>query len=82
MDLPTKSIPPILEIYKRNPDILKRGFLAMQPPTVPNCTLEDEMKTPAHRPSVQQMIKDGRKPNKFKKYWKSNTGLGYYPFNR
>ena len=78
---------PILEIYGRNPNILGRAFIGLNvdgemsaPPVT--CTLKDELKTPAHRPSVQAMIKDGRQTNKFKKFWSSRTGLGYYPFHR
>ena len=82
MDLPTSSIHGILENYGRNSDILKKAILGIHPPEPAHCTLEEEALPPAHRPSVQKMIEEGRKADKFKKFWRSNTGLGYYPFHR
>lgn len=81
MDLPTKSIPTILENFSRNNDILTKVFIGVKDPKPVTCTLEEEFQTPVHRPSVKRMIEEGR-PNKFKNVWTPRTGLGYYPFHR
>ena len=81
-DLPIHSMEAVAGDLKRDRDVLKKDFLRVRPPSEPTCTLEDEMKKPSDRPSVQQMIKIGRKAPKYKVFWEPNTGLDYYPFKR
>ncbi len=78
----TKTIPTLLEEYGRDHDVLRRGFVAFKERPDPACTLEDELKPPHERPSVQQMILDGRRPWKYAQPFEPNTGLDYDPFHR
>ena len=78
----------MLDELQRDADLLRR-FLVLndtdvEPEAPPPCTLEDEMKPPALRPSVQRLIAIGSEPLA---RWNADevnerTGLGYYPFNR
>ena len=50
--------------------------------TPPPCTLEDELKTPANRPSVQRLVDMGKTAPKYTHVWDDRTSLGYYPFKK
>ena len=50
--------------------------------TPPPCTLEDELKTPANRPSVQRLVDIGKTAPKYTHVWDDRTSLGYYPFKK
>lgn len=84
-DMPNNSLSPLLEEFRRDTDILRKTFVALDNDwPEPKCTLEEEMLPPAYRPSIQKMIEEGRKPHRFKDHhtWKPKTGLDYYPFHR
>ena len=46
------------------------------------CTLEDEFKPPAERPSIKEMMELGRRRPLHKKIWNPKTGMDFYPFHR
>ena len=82
-DLKTNSIPTIMDEYNRDKDIIQKYIIAADEPVV-SCpqNYDDELLPPAERPSVNELIKTGRRPPKFRKVWKDKTGLDYYPFHR
>ena len=53
-------------------------------PVEPKCPAEydSELLPPSERPSVQELIRVGRRPPRFRKIFKDKTGLDYYPFHR
>jgi len=69
--------------YRRDKDIIQQFFLSKTDEEF-KCaeTLDDEMKPPAERPSIQTLIEQGRRPPRFKKIFNPKTGLDYYPFHR
>ena len=85
IDVRTNDIPKIIDEYNRDKDIIQQFFKAKDKDeaqiTCPN-TLDDERKPPAERPSIQKLVKEGRKPHKFSKIFDSKTGLDYNPFHR
>jgi len=82
-DVKTTDIPKLKDEYRRDREIIQHWFMSKTDETF-KCaeTLDDEMKPPAERPSIQTMIEQGRRPPRFKKIFDSKTGLGYYPFHR
>ena len=72
----------------RDKEVMRRSFFAIdtttdareKPPL--QCTFDDEMKPPAERPSIQEMIKLGGDKPRYTKQWNPKTGLDYYPFHR
>jgi len=83
IDVRTQDLVKIQDEYKRNRDIIQQTILSKSE-EVFQCaeTLDDEMKPPAERPSVQTLIEQGRRPPRFKKIFDQKTGLDYYPFHR
>merc|ERR1711860_458336 len=85
-DLRTKDIPEFDAEIGLDNDVLRRNFLSVEKTDLLKsglvCTLEDELKSPADRPSIQALIEQGRRPPKFTKPFKFKTGLNYYPFAR
>ena len=54
-DLPTSSIPTILDEYRRDQDVLRKAFVSTDiydKRPEPICTLQEEMQPPSKRPSV------------------------------
>lgn len=49
---------------KRDVDVIRATYITLSPPTKIECTLEEEMKPPAYRPSVQDMMKKSQVPKK------------------
>jgi len=82
-DLKTKSITGIKDEFLRDKDIVQQSILAVtdEQCTCPQ-TYNDELLPPAERPSVQELIRVGRRPPRFRKIFKDKTGLDYYPFHR
>jgi len=83
LDLTTASIPIIRDEYSRDKDIVQKFLLARDSDT-PTCPAEfdEELLPPGERPSVQELIRVGRRPPRFRKIFKDKTGLDYYPFHR
>lgn len=79
VDLPTKGIPLVSDFAKRDTDVIRYDFVNPRKETEPQCTLEDELKPPSERPSVQAMINLGRKKPRFTRQFEHKTGLGFYP---
>ena len=82
-DLKTNAIPTLLDEYRRDKDIIQKYIVADTEESV-SCpqSYDEELLPPAERPSVQELIKMGRRPPKFRKIFKDKTGLDYYPFKR
>ena len=72
----------IKEMARFDTNIIRKDFVSVEPRQAAICTLEEEMKPPSERPSVQAMIEIGRKKPKHRRIYKSNTGLGYDPLYR
>lgn len=79
-DAPPKCLDDLLEEYTRDVDILKRAFYKVEEPEPYNCTLHEELQSPAYRPEVIEMMKIATKGQKEK--YPHNTGLKYYPFQK
>lgn len=82
VDLATEKVNVIEDICKRDGDVIRYDFLGLKPDEEPICTLEDEMKPPAERPSVKAMIELGRQKPKFKRIFHHKTGLGFNPMHK
>ena len=67
---------------KRDIHVIRYDFIGIKPLEEPVCTLEEEFKPPSERPSVQDMIRIGRKKPRFKQIFKQNTNLGFNPIGR
>ena len=86
IDLQSKKTFSLLDELHRDGDLLRR-FLALndndvEPEPEPPCTLEEELRTPANRPSVQRLIKLGAQAPFYTQLWDPRTGLSFYPFRR
>ena len=79
-----KDIERITDEYHRDKDIIQFRMYAKDNAVPFECpeTLDEEMLPPAERPSVAELVKQGRRPPRFRKIWEDRTGLGYYPFHR
>jgi len=85
IDVKIQDLPRIIDEYNRDKDIIQQFFLSKTDPNdefLCENTLDDERKPPAERPSIQKLIKEGRRPPRFSKIFDSKTGLGYNPFHR
>lgn len=69
-----------MEEYSRDVDILRNLVTKLEAPEQFSCTLEEEMKPPAYRQEVIQMMEAAKKKQKEK--YPQNTGLSYYPFQK
>jgi len=83
IDVRAQDLVKIEDEYKRNRDIIQQTIISKTDELF-QCaeTLDDELKPPAERPSVQTLIEQGRRPPRFKKIFDQKTGLDYYPFHR
>ena len=79
-----KDIDRIKDEYHRDKDIIQFRMYAKDKVEEFECskTLDGEMLPPAERPSVTELVKQGRRPPRFRKIFEDRTGLGYYPFHR
>jgi len=86
MDVDTRVSDLVKDEYNRDKDIIQHYVFSKgnEEPSVCACaeTLDSEMLPPAERPSVQELVKQGRAPPRFRKIFQDNTGLDYYPFHR
>jgi len=85
VDVMVSSLPKIEDELNRNKDIIQQQFLAkerLQAEVECPKTLNQERLPPAERPSIQQLLEQGRRPPRFKKIFDPKTGLDYYPFHR
>merc|ERR1719322_419234 len=83
IDMRPQDLSKIIDEYNRDKDIIQQFFLSRNEETF-ECenTLDLERKKPSERPSIQQLIQEGRRPPRFSKIWNPKTGLDYYPFHR
>ena len=83
IDVRTQDLSKIIDEYNRDKDIIQQFFMARTEETF-ECenTLDLERKKPSERPSIQQLVHEGRRPPRFSKIWNPKTGLDYYPFHR
>ena len=83
IDVRAADLNKINDEYRRDKDIIQQFVLSKTDESF-KCaeTLDDELKPPAERPSIQTLIEHGRRPPRFKKIFDSKTGLDYYPFHR
>ena len=82
VDIPTPTLAKIKDMAKRDVQIVRNDFVSVRPQREAECTLEDEMRSPSERPSVQAMIDIGRAKPRHRRIFKPNTGLGYDPLFR
>lgn len=68
------------EEYTRDVDILRKDIFKKEAPVAFKCTLESELKPPAYRPEVIEMMEIAAKKTKEK--YPHKTGLKYYPFQK
>lgn len=81
-DLQEKILHELKDEFDRNQNVLRKAFIEVRPRAPVECTLQEELQIPSHRPSVQKMIYEGRQVPKFRKIWEPNTGLDFYPFHK
>jgi hypothetical protein len=84
MDVRVNDIDRIQDEYHRDKDIIQFRMFARDKaePFVCPETLDAEMLPAAERPSVAELVKQGRRPPRFRRIFEDRTGLGYYPFHR
>jgi len=82
-DLKTNSAPRIMDEFNRDKEIIQKYLLACSDEKVA-CpqTYDSELLPPSERPSVQQLISEGRRRHPHKKTFSDKTGLDLYPFHR
>ena len=79
---------PIQDELMRDKDVMRRNLFGIDTTSdirekLPlQCTLHEEFKPPAERPSVQNMIALGRRRPRHTKPWNPKTGMNFYPFHR
>lgn len=78
--MPPRSIFDLREEFSRDVDILRNEIFRKEDPEPFACTLEDELKPPAYRPEVIEMMKVAARKTKEK--YPHKTGLKYYPFQK
>ncbi|TRY71794.1 hypothetical protein TCAL_01053 [Tigriopus californicus] len=81
-DIQEKFVFELADEFARNQNVLRKSFIEIRPREPVECTLQEELQIPSHRPSVQKMIYQGRQLPKFKQIWDSKTGLDFYPFHK
>lgn len=69
-----------MEEYGRDVDILRKNAAKLKEKEEFECTLEEEMKPPAYREEVINMMRIAKRNQKEK--YPQNTGLSYYPFQK
>ncbi|KAI9555716.1 hypothetical protein GHT06_018231 [Daphnia sinensis] len=80
-DAPSSAIENLNDEFKRDIDLIRSHVVRCEEPVKHECTLEEEMKPPAYRKDVQQLIEEGRKVIRHK--FKQNTpGFDFYPFQK
>ena len=82
VDIPVPAVPKIVDMAKRDNHIIRDDYVKVKPLQDAVCTLEEEMKPPSERPSVQDMIDVGRAKPRYRTIYKPNTGLGFDPLYR
>eukprot|EP00093_Oithona_nana_P002437 02437.XXX_45665_46179_1 [CDS] Oithona nana genome sequencing. len=82
VDIPVPEVAKITEMAAFDLNIIRKDLVSVTPPKEAVCTLEEEMRPPSERPSVQAMIEIGRKKPKYRRIYKPNTGLSYDPLYR
>ncbi|XP_018497414.1 28S ribosomal protein S6, mitochondrial [Galendromus occidentalis] len=64
LDCRTNTSTYILDELDRDTDVVKTHMVGMLPQKNIECTLEDELQIPMLRPSVQKLMRTGKKPEK------------------
>lgn len=80
-DVAPQQIEDLKEEYGRDIDIVRRHIFKVEEPKKIECTFHEEMKPPAYRKEVIDMIELGKKNQKKPKF-QYNSGLDYYPFQK
>ncbi|XP_050422166.1 probable 28S ribosomal protein S6, mitochondrial [Adelges cooleyi] len=84
-DVPTQALKPLNNYLTRDIDIIKRTiFRVPGNDPQPACTLHEELKPPAYRSEVKEMIAIGRRKREreAKKKVQFNTSIDFMPFQR
>ena len=77
-----------MDELQRDRDVMKKNFQGIDTTESARdqlpiqCTLDEEFKPPAERPSVNRMLELGRKRPRHTKQWNPKTGMDFYPFHR
>ena len=86
VDLKTSELVRVKDEYNRDKDIVQISIFAKskREEAVFTCPeeLDLELLPPAERPSVADLVREGRRPPRFRKIFDDRTGLDYYPFHR
>ncbi|ODN06149.1 putative 28S ribosomal protein S6, mitochondrial [Orchesella cincta] len=77
-DSSTTTIEVLKDEFRRDIDVVRNGFVRIRPEENIECTLDEEMKPPAYRQDVKDMIEEGRRREKYK--FQPKTGLEYNPW--
>ena len=80
-DAPSAAMEQVADAVRRDIDVIRPHFFKMEPKTLFSCTLEEELKPPAYRKDVEDLIQEGRrtKPTYFKR---NIPGIDYNPFQK
>ncbi|CAH0721696.1 unnamed protein product, partial [Brenthis ino] len=83
IDTATQSVADLREEYSRDVDIIRQRIYKVQEDAKHGCSLEEELKPPAYRKEVKDMVEIGKtQVNRFTYKFKYNSGLDYYPFQK
>ena len=80
-DAPSAAVENLKDEFKRDIDLIRTYVVRCEEPMKNECTLEEELKSPAYRDDVKKLIEQGRKivRNQFKQ---NTPGFDYYPFQK
>eukprot|EP00088_Acartia_fossae_P066774 TRINITY_DN8292_c0_g1_i4.p1 TRINITY_DN8292_c0_g1~~TRINITY_DN8292_c0_g1_i4.p1 ORF type:complete len:152 (-),score=20.78 TRINITY_DN8292_c0_g1_i4:212-667(-) len=83
-DSKTDAIPPLKTTFTNDRDIVQKYVKALDKDADIECpkVFDSELLSPSERPSIQEMIKEGRRAPRFRKIWDNRTGLSYDPFHK
>nr|CAG4650629.1 EOG090X0IQO [Sida crystallina] len=80
-DAPPSAMEQVTDAVKRDIDIIRPAVFKMEKQSLPGCMLEEELKPPAYRKDVEELIKEGRKI-KEPLFKRNIPGINHNPFQK
>jgi small subunit ribosomal protein S6 len=80
-DAPSSAVEHLNDEFKRDIDLIRTHVVKCEEPVKQECTLEEELKSPAYRKDVQQLVEESRKTVR-KQFKQNSPGFDYYPFQK
>nr|CAG4645256.1 EOG090X0IQO [Leptodora kindtii] len=80
-DSPPSAIATLTDNMRRDIDIIRQGVFKKEGGQQFKCTLEEELKPPAYRKDVEQLVKEGRKVER-PMFRRNAPGFDFNPFQK